>query len=271
MMRTNTSSIERVDAMMQRSDPLYDTIDQSFDGEVRHRRMLRTGVNRTAILLREGVSISEAGEQLLTLPFDIPNEPGPLDVLGNQYADVQRATLDRMGNLETDSRHAFHLTHMAADYAAEFYPQLDQYKIAVYAWLHDLVEAYSGDVSSLGITPEQALKKHHDEEAALLQIKLDYGQQWPELLQVIDEYETLSTPEARFVKTFDKLDPGFTHFYSKGAQIKERYGYGEAEFLLAIDEATQRMERYSGEFPQLMEDRLELTKRVAQVAFKNAA
>ena len=270
-MRTNTSSIERVDAMMQRSDPLYDILDQPFNGEVRHRRLLRTGINRTATLLRAGGSVSEAGEQLLALPFDLPYELGPLDTLSNQYADIQRATLDRAGNLETDSRHAVHLTHMAAGYAAEFYPQLDQYKIAVYSWLHDLVEAYSGDVSSLGITPEQELQKHHDEQIALLNIKLDYEQQWPELLQIVDEYESLSTPEARFVKTFDKLDPGFTHFYSKGAQIKSRYGYGETEFLVAIDQATERMSRYSGEFPQLMEDRAELTRRVAQVAFKNAA
>lgn len=269
-MRTNTS-FERVNTLMQRSDSYHHKIDQLFDGEVRARRMLRVGINATAITLRHGGSVHEAGAQLMVMPLNLPRQTGPLDTLSNQYADVRRATLNSTGALETDARHAVHLTHQAVRYAAEYYPNLDPQEIAVYAWLHDIVEAYADDVSSLGMTPDQEAKKHHDEAAALAQIKADYGRQWPELMHIIDEYESLTTSEARFVKTFDKLDPSLTHFASGGAQIKRRYGSNQAQFSTDIGMSTKRMERYSGEFPQLMEDRAELIRRVAAVSFENAA
>lgn len=270
MTHTSTSST-RIDELIAQSDLLYDAIDATFDGEVRYRRMLRRGINLIAKSLNDDVSIDEIGAQLLAIPFDNPKQEGALDTLANQYADVKRATLDREGNDETDARHAVHLMHIASSYAKLYYPQLNAYKVAAYALVHDLVEAYSDDVSSLGITPEREAQKNRDEAAALEEINKDYGDEWPGLLKLIYDYEALIDAEARFTKTFDKLDPGFTHFYSKGEQLKNHYGFDEVRFYEAISQTTTRMSKYSSEFPLLMEDRLELTDRVASAAFKNAA
>lgn len=269
-MMTSTS-IERVDELIRQSDRVYDTIDPFSDGEARYRRMLRTGINATALALRQGSTLSETGEQLLTLPAILPRKPGSLDYLADRYADVPRATLDRTGNPETDARHAIHLMKLAVPYAQEFYPHLDGRKVGVYALIHDLIEAYAGDVPSLGMSKEQEAKKHHDETQAVMTLRKEYGDMWPEFVELIEAYENLTESEARFTKTFDKLDPGFTHFYSRGKQIKAHYGYSKTEFLEAIDGATKRMAHYAGDFPQLMQDREELTRRVARVAFQKAA
>ncbi len=270
MMRTNTS-IERVDQLILRSDAIYSAIDPDFDGEPRARRMLRVGINTLALSLRRGEEVEQAGARLLNLSNVFAHTHAPLDELSDMYADIRRATHDREGNLETDARHAIHLMKLAAPYAREFYPELNQGRIAAYALIHDIIEAYAGDVPSLGMTPEQEQQKQLDESQALLRLHEEYGREWPEFIALIESYEALDTPEACFVKTFDKLDPGFTHFYSNGVQLKSHYGLSEDGFYIAIDQATQRMQRYAGDYRQLMDDRNELTRRVAQVAFKNAA
>lgn len=125
----NTSP-ERVTEMMRQSDAIYDQIDQLIEGEARYRRMTRLGVNVTAIALCQGNSVSEAGMRLLGV-IDTPRAyTGPLDTLGNEYADVTRATLDRNNQLETDGRHAIHLLKLAVPYAMKYAPSLDIGKVA---------------------------------------------------------------------------------------------------------------------------------------------
>lgn len=270
-MKTMNTSVERVDELMRQSDRIYEYIDEVVDNEPRYRRLLRLGINTVAIALRDGKTYSEAGLQFLALSTDTKAVSGPLDTLANQYADVERATLDLNGNPETDARHALHLTYLSVPYAREYYPSQDTGKIAFYTLIHDLVEAEAKDVSSLGITEAQAKQKHLNEARAIETLRQKYGKKWPGLINAIDKYEALEETEARYTKTFDKLDPGFTHFSNQGFQLTERYGLTRATFLQAIGQTTVRMAAYSGEFPQLMEDREELTRRVADVAFEKAA
>lgn len=269
-MTLNTSS-ERVDQLVNRSERIYDAIDPHFDSEPRYRRMLRFGVNTVALSLRSGKSIAEASKPLVTLPNVLARQRGPLDALANTYADVERATVDRNGERETDSRHAIHLMKLAVPYAREFYPRLNQNKVATYALLHDIVEAYAGDVASLGISPEQAKEKHKNEMQALATLRAEYGNDWPEFVSTIENYEALSDIESQYVKTFDKLDPGFTHLQNKGVELKNGFGLSKEGFITAIGQTTQRMATYSSDFPQLMEDREELMRRVAEATFQKAA
>lgn len=269
-MTLNTSP-ERVDTLISQSSHIYDTIDPLFDGEPRYRRMLRIGVNATAISLRHSEGIDTVGTRLFHLPSESPNQTGPLDTLADAYADIRRATLDRNNENESDARHAIHLLKLSHPYAKEMYPHLNTGKIAAYALVHDIIEAYAGDVASLGMTAEQETQKHLNEAGALITLRQEYGEAWPEFVELIEAYETLVDSEARFVKTFDKLDPGFTQFHNNGIQLKNFYGLSEASFFQAIEQTTKRMDAYSGEFPELMQDREELVRRVANAVFKEAA
>lgn len=268
---TQNTSPERVDRLLKESSDAYDTIDPIFDGEPRYRRMVRFGVNSTAIALRNGETIDAVGAHLLQLPHDLPAQSGPLDTLADAYADVRRATLDREGTLESDARHAMHLLKLSSPYAQEHYPKLNPNKIAAYALVHDIIEAYAGDVASLGMSAEQEAQKNADEAKALLTLQQEHGEAWPEFVELIESYEALNDPEARFTKTFDKLDPSFTQFYNNGSQLRDLYGFSKEGFLQAMGQTVKRMEAYAGDFPKVIQDREELTRRIADIAFKEAA
>lgn len=268
-MIVNTSP-ERVDHLIHQSSEVYDAIDPEFDSEPRYRRMLRLGINAVAIALREGETIDTVGARLIDLPYELPAQTGPLDALADAYADVHRATLDRDGNPESDARHAIHLLKLAVPYAQEYYPTLDTNKIAIYALIHDIIEAYAGDVASLGMSAEQETQKDADEAEALLTLHQEYGEAWPEFVALIESYEALADAEARFVKTIDKLDPSFTQFDNEGIQLTRFYDLTKEAFLHAMKQTAKRMEAYAGNFPELVQDRQELAHRVADISFKEA-
>lgn len=270
-MKLNTSA-ERVDWLIERSEEIYEEIDQEFDGEIRYNRMLRIGLNTLAIALKEGGSASEAGALLLSMPFDNPRISGPLDTLADEYGAVPRGTLDKAYKSETDARHAVHLMKIAPEYAALIHPELDSEKIAAYALSHDLVEARSGDVVSLKMTPEQEAKKHLDETAGLAALHAEFDDTFPELIAFIDAYESLEDAESRFTKAKDKLNPGFTHLYNSGFQLINRlHLHTEEEFLVEVAKSDARMHPYARAFPLLIEDKAELTRRVAAATYKKAA
>ncbi len=288
---------ERLDASITYSDKVYRAIDEVINGESRARSIIRLGL---AVVSREledsygdgmiagdyvhallwdnlrsgGITEDDVSfwPQYKNILRDLPRSPLSviddleLDTLSSRYADVPRITLTNDGSLETDGRHVVHLMALALPYAAEFFPDLDQSKIAIYCLIHDILEVYSGDVNTLGAPEEQLAAKNDKEHQSLLRIKAEIGQRYPRLIQMINDYENLADDEAKFVKTFDKLDPGFTHLYSDGRVITERIGItSEGQYHESVDAITQRMLSYARNFPQLLDDRVALTKRVIGV------
>lgn len=83
--------------------------------------------------------------------------------------------------------------------------KLDHEKILKYALAHDLIEAYSGDTP---VYDTEARKTKAAREArATAEIKKNF-QEFPELSEIIHEYESRTTPESKFVYAIDKLiDP----------------------------------------------------------------
>ena len=83
------------------------------------------------------------------------------------------------------------------------------------ALVHDVVEVYAGDSMAIGRTDEQQAEKDAREKAAFERLK----QEWPDfpaMLEAIESYETLNSPEARFVKALDKITPIIHQIHSKG-------------------------------------------------------
>jgi putative hydrolase of HD superfamily len=288
----------RADTLIHLSDRIYDAIDTEVDGETRSRRIVTLGVNVVAQMLETsyshrfpgdhyhqllvnemahgGLTISDraydAWPRYKTIVAELPSRPimVPVDQtlvdLSSQYADVQRATQARDGLYETDARHAAHLSALALPYAAELYPELDQAKIALYCLLHDIVEAYAGDVPSLNMSIEVMRAKQTAEAAAIQQLTREFGDTYPQFVKFVHDYEELTDNEARFVKTFDKLDPSFTQAANGGITLTRDYGIRSArEYLRGIDASTVRMRSYAQDFPEVMADRQELNHRVAEM------
>ena len=87
----------------------------------------------------------------------------------------------------------------------------DSEKIRVMAQYHDIDEVITGDIVGY--------KKSISEQAQERTASEEVINRLPELLQekvrlVLDEYELKATPEAKFVKAIDKIEPVF-HLYNK--------------------------------------------------------
>lgn len=135
---------------------------------------------------------------------------------------------------ESDTDHTVMLGIVACAYAREYAPHLDRGKIAEYALVHDLVEAYAGDTATFRImTEEDKRGKEEREAAALARIREEFDAVYPWIGETIEEYESLTTPEARYVKVVDKVLPKLTHILNNGA-VSKRLGHtqeSKSEFL----------------------------------------
>jgi putative hydrolase of HD superfamily len=128
---------------------------------------------------------------------------------------VRHVPVDRDGTPESDADHTVTLALVACSVAAKFMPELDVGKVAQYALVHDLVEAYQGDTSTLEFEAVDRKKKDKMEKKARKQMKTDLPMlRW--LHEMLDNYERLKDPEARFVRTLDKAMPALLHNINDG-------------------------------------------------------
>jgi 5'-deoxynucleotidase YfbR-like HD superfamily hydrolase len=142
-----------------------------------------------------------------------------LGALALKFAATNRATLWPDGvTPESDTDHTVMLALVACAFAHTYEPSLDIGKVAQFALVHDLVEVYAGDTDTFGMTSEDHWKaKAAREEEALARIKKEFHTMLPWVSETIEEYESLVSPEARFIKTMDKTLPKITRLLNHGA------------------------------------------------------
>ncbi len=156
----------------------------------------------------------------------IPDAVIQLGALAMQYATVRRVTFLADGTTpESDTDHTVMIGLVACAVAARHDPRLDVGLVAQFALVHDLVEAYAGDTDTFGGLSKHATTEKEEREAAALQrIESELSGSLPWVADTIRAYESLATPEARFVKTIDKIMPKITRI------LNGRYGTLAADF-----------------------------------------
>ena len=134
---------------------------------------------------------------------------------------VERVTHHEDGvTKETDTTHTVMLGIMACAFARDHAPHLDIGKIAQFALVHDLVEVYAGDTNTFAKEVCHDDKETREKEA-LERITAEFADTYPWIGLTIEEYETLSSPEARYVKVFDKVLPKLSHLINGGVTVSE--------------------------------------------------
>jgi putative hydrolases of HD superfamily len=120
---------------------------------------------------------------------------------------------------ENDSEHGYQVALLAL-YIIQYQKlELDTFKAMVLAIVHDVVEVYAGDTHAFGDQAELDTKVEREQQA---QVKLK--QLWPEvplLHDLIEEYETKSSPESRFIYALDKITPMINSYLDGGRNWKE--------------------------------------------------
>jgi putative hydrolase of HD superfamily len=118
---------------------------------------------------------------------------------------------------ENDTEHSYNLA-LTAWYLAPYFPQLDSNSLIKFALAHDLVEVHAGDTYAFA-DKELIDSKAAREAEAVKQLKADWPD-FPELHDVIHEYEQKTSEEAKFIYALDKIMPIMTIYISEGLTWK---------------------------------------------------
>jgi putative hydrolases of HD superfamily len=116
---------------------------------------------------------------------------------------------------ENDAEHSWHLAMMAlvlAEYAEQ---PVDTARVVELVLVHDLVEVYAGDT---WIYDDAAVagQAEREQRAADRLFPLLPGDQARRVREAWDEFEARQTPEARFAKALDRLQPMLLNFNTDG-------------------------------------------------------
>lgn len=165
---------------------------------------------------------------------------------------VERVTLHPCGDLfESDATHTVMLALLAAGAAADhgwFF--LDPGRVAIFALVHDLVEAHAGDTNTTrGLSPEEQADKDAREAAALVEVRRQLLA-FPTLIGYLDMYEAQKDPAARFVRYLDKVLPKLTHALNEGASLRLQ-GMKLEDVRVAHQVQGRELEERYRDFPDL--------------------
>src|ERR1700735_2068346 len=117
---------------------------------------------------------------------------------------------------ENSAEHSWHLALMALvlrDYAP---PGTDLNRVTAMLLIHHLVEIDAGDLFVYADAAAQARQEAAEHAAADRLFTLLPPGQGPELRALWDEFEERRTPEARFARALDRLQPMLAHYSLRG-------------------------------------------------------
>lgn len=124
------------------------------------------------------------------------------------------------GRRENDAEHAWHMAMMVyllKEYANE---EFDLAKAMMMALIHDIVEIDAGDTYAYD-AQGKSTQKEREEKAAERIFGLLPAEQKEELKKLFDEFENFATPEARFVRAMDNLQPLLLNDSNDGGDWRE--------------------------------------------------
>lgn len=142
---------------------------------------------------------------------------------------LRQTHLSGNGRRENDAEHAWHMAimiYLLKEYANE---EFDLTKAMMMALVHDIVEIDAGDTyayDSKGLETQEVREK----QAAKRLFGLLPEDQGEELKSLFEEYEANETPEARFVRVMDNLQPLLLINSNDGNDWKE-HGIGKSQIM----------------------------------------
>ncbi len=190
------------------------------------------------------------------MPVELLAAGSATPLIETWYEVIQLKHLFRQGwiqrgisqdNCETVAEHTFGNAMLCLMLASRF-PELDALRVLQMALIHDVGEAYVGDITPLDNVPASTKKALESEALEKIFGKLPGGSS---LIDIWQEYEAQQTPEAKFVKQIDRLE------FALQASVYEHQGRIDgSEFYSKVAEQLTD--------PMLLEELQSLTDLVAQ-------
>lgn len=128
---------------------------------------------------------------------------------------LRRSPLAATGRRENDAEHSWHLALMACVLAEYSDEPIDVGHVVQLVVLHDLVEIYAGD-TFLYDDAMSATQAARESAAADRLFGLLPAGQGGQLRALWEEFEARQSPEARFAKAMDRLEPTLLNWMARG-------------------------------------------------------
>ena len=152
------------------------------------------------------------------------------------------------GRHETDSEHVFTVGMLAITVSERLNLDLDTGLIAKYALIHDLVEAYAGDVSVRDA--EAYFQKEDKEHKALLLIQERYQKSSPWMAKHIEKYEARLDDESKLVYAVDKFMGAMARMTENDEHWAEYYPEKDgSSFHKVVERLRQKAKTYPPVLP----------------------
>jgi putative hydrolases of HD superfamily len=129
---------------------------------------------------------------------------------------LRQTTLTDPARRENSAEHSWHLAVLALALAEYAPPGTDIATVIAMVVLHDLVEVDAGDLSVYASEPDQARQAAAEHAAADRIFALLPADQAISLRSLWDQFEERVTPEARFARSLDRLQPMLENVRSGG-------------------------------------------------------
>lgn len=133
---------------------------------------------------------------------------------------LRQTHLTGHGRRENDAEHAWHMAimiYLLKEYSNE---KIDVAKAMMMALIHDIVEIDAGDTYAYDAAG-LATQKERETKAAERIFGILPEEQQRELRGLFDEFEEYATPEARFARAMDNLQPLLLNNSNGGADWRE--------------------------------------------------
>jgi putative hydrolase of HD superfamily len=122
---------------------------------------------------------------------------------------------------ETSAEHSWHLALTALVLASDYAPDLDLEAVLTMLLVHDLVEIDAGDVPIYDVEARAAIEAVERAAAERL-FGLLPAEQGALLHAAWEAFEAAATPEARFARAVDRMQPMLVHWAGDGAAWAQR-------------------------------------------------
>jgi putative hydrolases of HD superfamily len=122
---------------------------------------------------------------------------------------------------ENSAEHSWHLAVMALTLAGHAPPGTDIGRVTAMVLVHDLVEIDAGDLFVYADAAQQARQEEAERAAADRIFALLPADQAAGLRGLWDEFEERRTPEARFARALDRLQPMLENLKAAGGTWQE--------------------------------------------------
>ena len=128
--------------------------------------------------------------------------------------------LSGQGRNENDAEHAWHMAIMAYLLREYSHEPVDIGRVMLMCLIHDIVEIDAGDTYAYDADGLKTQKAREDAAKERIFSLLPEDQK-QELVRIFDEFEAFQTPEAKFARAMDNLQPLLLNDSNDGGDWKE--------------------------------------------------